>query len=131
MGTLCPAGGKLRPGMETLYPREGTCSQQKGGDTLCHSEASSGDGDPVSCRRDHVLGRGEAASREWILCPLVQRGPVRSRREAEPREVGTPCVLQGEEDILGDGDLVPCRRDHVLGGGETVPRGGGPSAPQR
>lgn len=62
-GTLCPAEGKLCPGIGTLYPRERTCAQQKGGcalrgDTVCHSEAVSGDGDPVPCRRDHVLGRG-------------------------------------------------------------------------
>lgn len=81
---LCPAEGKLRPGLGTLYPRERTCAQQKGGcalrgDTLCHSEAVSGDGDPVPCRRDHVLGRGKVE-----LC-VLQEGPVPSRREVKPR----------------------------------------------
>lgn len=41
------------------------------------------DGDPVSCRRDHVLGREETAPREWTLCP-TEGTYAESRREAEP-----------------------------------------------
>lgn len=123
-GDPVPCRGKAAPGDGTLYPREGTCAQQKGvctlkGDTLCHSEAVSGDWDPVPCRRDHVLGRGKVE-----LC-VLQKGPVPSRREIKPGwgvGGGNP-VLRGGEAAPGDGDFVPCRRDHVLRRGETAPRG--------
>lgn len=75
-----------------------------------------------------MLGREETAPREWTLCP-TEGTYAESRREAEPGG-GNPVLREGE-DVPGDGDFVPCRRDHVLGRGETAPRGGGPSAPQR
>lgn len=133
-GTLCPARGKLSPGMETLYPREGTCARQKGGcsrggDTLCHSEAESGDGDPVPCRRDHVLDRGETApSGGGPSAP--QRGDCVTGREpcnlqmvlCTPRRATlAPCPTQGRL-CPGESTLCPAEEAPRFQGVDTVTR---------
>lgn len=59
-----------------------------------------------------MLGRGKVE-----LC-ILQKGPVPSRREVKLGMGGGNPVLRGEEAAPGDGDFVPCRRDHVLRRGE-------------
>lgn len=124
-GYLCRSEWRLRRGSEPCarrrgpvlrggdpVPRVGTFAQQRGD---CTPEGG-------SCAL-----QGESCARAWRPC-ILERGPVPSRREAAPGEE-TPCVtLKLRPD---DGDPVPCRRDHVLGRGETAPRGGGTNAPQR